>query len=71
MKKDFFVVAAMVTGSQLQAQLIPASRDRDTTFLDEVVITANKFPNKTSLTGKVVTIITKEQLERRDRKSVV
>ena len=64
MKKDFFVVAAMVTGSQLQAQLVPASRDRDTTFLDEVVITANKFPNKTSLTGKVVTIITKEQLER-------
>jgi vitamin B12 transporter len=32
--------------------------------LDEVVITANKYPNKTSLTGKVVIIITKEQLER-------
>src|SRR4030095_11571215 len=33
-------------------------------LLDEVIITANKYPNKTSLTGKVVTIITREQLER-------
>ena len=28
------------------------------------MITANKYPNKTSLTGKVVTVITREQLER-------
>jgi vitamin B12 transporter len=57
MKRKFFVVAAIIIGSQLHAQ-------EDTTLLDEVVITANKFPNKTSLTGKVVTVITKEQLER-------
>src|SRR5512138_640420 len=57
MKKKFFVVAAIIIGSQLHAQ-------QDTTSLDEVIITANKFPNKTSLTGKVVTIITREQLER-------
>jgi vitamin B12 transporter len=57
MKKKFFVVAAIIIGSQLQAQ-------QDTSLLDEVVITANKYPNKTSLTGKVVTVITKEQLER-------
>jgi len=50
-------VAAAFIGSQLSAQ-------QDTSLLDEVVITANKYPNKTSLTGKVVTIITKEQLER-------
>lgn len=37
---------------------------RTALHLTEVVITANKYPNKTSLTGKVVTIITKEQLEK-------
>lgn len=42
-------------GSQSQAQ--------DTTLLDEVVISANKYANKTSLTGKVVTVITKQQIE--------
>src|SRR5574339_1168452 len=57
MKKKFLIVAAVFIGSQLSAQ-------QDTSLLDEVVITANKYPNKTSLTGKVVTIITKEQLER-------
>ena len=34
------------------------------TLLDEVVLTANKYPTKTSLTGKVITIITREQLEK-------
>jgi len=57
MKKKFLIVAAAFIGSQLTAQ-------QDTSLLDEVVITANKYPNKTSLTGKVVTIITREQLER-------
>ena len=64
MKKHFFVLAAVIISTQLQAQLVPANREKDTTLLDEAVITANKYPNKTSLTGKVVTIITKEQLER-------
>ena len=58
MKKNLFVVAAIIISSQLQAQ------QQDTASLEEVVITANKFPNKTSLTGKVVNVITKEQLER-------
>ena len=57
MKKQFFVLAAVIISSQLQAQ-------RDSSLLDEAVITANKYPNKTSLTGKVVTIITREQLEK-------
>jgi vitamin B12 transporter len=56
MKRKIFVVAAMIICSQLPAQ--------DTTQLDEVIITANKYPNKTSLTGKVVTVVTKEQLEK-------
>ena len=58
------IVAAAFIGSQLSAQLVPTGREQDTSLLDEVVITANKYPNKTSLTGKVVIIITKEQLER-------
>jgi vitamin B12 transporter len=58
MKKDFFVVAAIIISSQLQAQ------DSTTSLLDEVFLTANKFPKKTSLTGKVITIISREQLEK-------
>lgn len=57
MKRHFFVLAAVFISTQLPAQ-------RDTALLNEAVITANKYPSKTSLTGKVVTIITKEQLER-------
>ncbi|HEY5969510.1 MAG TPA: TonB-dependent receptor plug domain-containing protein, partial [Chitinophagaceae bacterium] len=64
MKKKFLIVAAAFIGSQLTAQLVPTDREQDTSLLDEVVVTANKYPNKTSLTGKVVTIITREQLER-------
>lgn len=62
--RNFFVLAAVIIGSQLQAQLVPTGREQDTSLLDEVVITANKYPNKTSLTGKVVTVITREQLDR-------
>ena len=60
MKKKFFVVAAVIISSKLLAQ------QEDTTgrSMDEVVITANKYPNKTSLTGKVLTVITRQQLER-------
>ncbi len=58
MKKHFFVLAAVIISSTVQSQ------DTTGTSLDEVILTANKYPTKTSLTGKVVTIITKEQLER-------
>jgi vitamin B12 transporter len=66
MKRNFFVVTALIFCSQLTAQLVPINRELDTASktLDELVITANKYPNKTSLTGKVVTVITKEQLEK-------
>src|SRR5688572_28903179 len=64
MKKKFLIVAAVFIGSQLSAQQLDPIVREDTSLLDEVVITANKYPNKTSLTGKVVTIITREQLER-------
>jgi len=38
--------------------------------LDEVVVTATKFPVKQSLTGKVLTIITKDQLEKSSGKQL-
>ena len=57
MKKKIFIAAAVFISS--------AGRAQDSTkIMDEVIITANKFPNKTSLTGKVLTVITKEQLDR-------
>ena len=63
MKKQFFVVAAVIIGSQLQAQ-------KDTTSLDEVVLTANKYPKKQSETGKVVSVINREQLEKNGGKTL-
>lgn len=57
MKKHFFVLAAIMISSQLQAQ-------QDSTSLEEVVITSNKYPKKQSETGKVVIVITREQLEK-------
>lgn len=61
MKKKFFVVAAVIISSQLLAQDQVDTTGRS---MDEVVITANKYPLKTSLTGKVLTVITRQQLER-------
>ena len=58
MKKDFLFVAACIIGSPLLAQ--------DSTYksLDEVIFTAAKFPQKQSTTGKVVSVITQQQIER-------
>ncbi len=57
MKKQFFVLAAIMISSQSQAQ-------QDSTSLEEVVITSNKYPKKQAETGKVITIISREQLEK-------
>jgi len=59
MKKKFLFVAACIISSPLLAQ-----DSTHVSFLDEVVFTANKYPNKTSLTGKVLTIISRQQLEK-------
>ena len=63
MKRLFFVLAAVIFSTQLRAQ-------QDTTSLGEVVVTTNKYPKKQSETGKVVTIITREQLEKSGGKTV-
>lgn len=64
MKRNLFVLAAVIISTQLQAQ--------DTTgiSLDEVVLTANKYPQKQSETGKVITVINRSQLEKNTGKSL-
>ena len=58
MKKKIFIAAAVLISNQLLAQ------QDSTKNLNEVFISANKFPNKTSLTGKVVVLITRDQLDK-------
>ena len=57
MKKKIFIAAAVLISSYAQAQ-------NSTKLLDEVVITATKFPLKTSATGKVLNVITQEELQK-------
>jgi vitamin B12 transporter len=64
MKRQFFVVAAVIISSQLSAQ------DSTGKVLDEAVVTANKFEQKQSQTGKVVSVITREQIEKSSGKTV-
>src|SRR5665647_1939381 len=65
MKKGIFLAAAVILSSRLYAQ-----KDTTSKTLDEVVVTANKFPQKESETGKVVTIITEDQLQKSYGKSL-
>ena len=64
MKKKIFIAAAVFISSHLQAQ------QDSTKNLNEVVVTATKFPIKQLLTGKVITVITREQLESNSGKSL-
>jgi vitamin B12 transporter len=64
-KKHLFILLTAVFPTAIHAQ--------DTTkfsSLDEIVFSANKYPNKTSLTGKVVNVISREQLERAGAKDL-
>jgi vitamin B12 transporter len=57
MKKKIFVVAAVMISSQLHAQ-----EDTISKTMDAAVVTATKFPQKQSGTGKVLIVITREQI---------
>lgn len=60
-KKQF----ACILFAALGCKSVLAQQDSVVTrALDEVTVTANKFPSKTLQTGKVLTIITRQQLER-------
>ncbi|HEX2606154.1 MAG TPA: TonB-dependent receptor, partial [Flavisolibacter sp.] len=56
--RKIFMVAALLSSSLLFAQ-------QDSVHsLDEVVVTATKYPVKQSTTGKVVTVITRQQIDK-------
>ena len=55
-KKRIFAVTALLIGSQLSAQ--------DTTVLENLVVSANKYSTKTTETGKVVVVITRKDIEK-------
>lgn len=63
--KKIFVVAALIYSSLTGAQQDTASKT-----LSDVVVTANRFPQKQNTTGKVVTVITQEVLSRSIGKTV-
>ena len=65
--KRIFVVAALITSSQINAQ----NKDTAGKQLDEVVVTATKFEQKQSTTGKVVSVISNEQLQKSAGKTLV
>jgi vitamin B12 transporter len=62
--RKFFVVTALFVGSHLHAQIESQPGDSTTRTMDQVTVTASKFSVKTSETGKVVTVITREELEK-------
>ena len=66
MSKTLTLLAALlITGSAL------AQKDTiQTGILDEVVVTANKTEQKQSTTGKVITVITKAQIEKSTGKTI-
>ena len=63
MSKTITLPACMLISISLFAQ-------QDTVTLDEVVVTANKFEQKQSTTGKVITVITKAQIEKSGGKTI-
>ena len=58
MKMKFFMLAAIISSSQLHAQT-----DSSKT-LQAVVLTANKIEQKQIETGKVLTVISQQQLQK-------
>lgn len=65
MKSKILIVAALLISSSVFSQ-----QDSSYKLLDEVVFTAGKYPRKQSETGKVITVITKEQLEQNNGKTI-
>jgi vitamin B12 transporter len=63
MKKKIFIVAAVLFSNHLLAQKLATNESDSSQNLDEVVVTANKYPQKQSSTGKVLTVISSIQLE--------
>ncbi len=71
-RKIFIVTAGFIISSHVHAQIAPVFPE-DTSYskqLDEVIVTANKFQQKQSTTGKVVTVIDQATLQRHSGKTI-
>jgi vitamin B12 transporter len=67
MSKKIFLFTMMFGG----ALCVHAQTDTaKSAVLDEVVVTANKFPQKQSTTGKLISVISKEQIEQSSGRTV-
>lgn len=64
MKKKIFIAAAVIISSTAKAQLNSTPSIDTIRDLPEVSVTANKYPARTLLTGKVMNVVTRQQLER-------
>src|SRR5687768_15873954 len=62
--RKIFAVAALFISSQLAAQ------QDSSKSLDPVILTATKLPQKQSSTGKVISVISKEQIEKNSGRTV-
>ena len=60
MTRKLFATAFIFAALTAQAQTDTLQGNK----LDEVIVTANKYPQKQSTTGKVITVITKDEIEK-------
>src|SRR6059058_2614621 len=60
MTKKLIAAAFLFAAFTAQAQTDTLQGNK----LDEVIVTANKYPQKQSTTGKVITVITRDQIEK-------
>lgn len=60
MTKKIFTIAFISAALNATAQTDTLQGNK----LDEVIVTANKYPQKQSTTGKVISVITKDQIEK-------
>ena len=70
MKKKIFIAAAVIISSHAHGQKTSTLVSDSVSSLAELVVTATRFPTKQSSTGKMVTVITKEQIENAGTKSL-
>lgn len=66
-KKIFLITTFIASAFWLKAQTFDTTK---TNVLNEVIVTANKFAQKQSTTGKVISVITKEQIEKSSGRTV-
>ncbi len=78
MRKILFVLAAVIISNQLSAQdssrvtlkRIDATAAATAPTLENVILTANKYPKNPNETGKVITVIGRQEIERNTGKTL-